>query len=148
MKKKILLRGAIGMPTGIAVGYLFTVVLSLIWGKGYYSPCVPTLVDDMGNEIRAVILQTLLCALLGASFAASSVIWEMEHWSIAKQTGTYFLIASVTMLPTAYFLHWMERSLTGFLSYLGIFAGIFLAIWLFQFFLAMRNVQKINAKLK
>lgn len=142
MKRNIILRGAIGIPTGITIGYLITVFSSLIWGKGYYSPCVPELITIMGNEINAVILQMVLCALLGAVFAASSIIWEMEYWSIAKQTGIYFLIVSIVMMPTAWFLHWMEHTITGFLSYLGIFTTIFIFIWLTQFLINLHNIKK------
>lgn len=148
MKKKIILRGAVGAPIGITIGYLITIFTSLGWGNGYYSPCVPELIPVMGNEICAVIVQMILCALLGIAFAASSVIWEMEYWSIAKQTGIYFFITSIVMMPTAWFLHWMEHTITGFLSYLGIFAMIFIFIWLTQYFINMRNIKKINAKLK
>lgn len=77
MKKKILLRGLLGIPTGIAIGYVITIGISLIWGKGYYAPCVPELISLMGSEIRAVILQTALCGLLGVGCSASSVIWEL-----------------------------------------------------------------------
>lgn len=148
MKKKIILRGVIGIPTGITIGYLITIIVSLIWGKGYYSPCVPELILVMGNEINAVILQTILCALLGVAFAASSVIWEMEYWSIAKQTGIYFFITSMVMMPTAWFLYWMEHTITGFLSYTGIFVMIFIFVWLTQYCMNMRDIKKINAKLK
>lgn len=148
MKKKIILRGAVGIPTGIALGYLITIFTSLIWGEGYYSPCVPDLILIMGNEINAVILQTILCALLGVVYAASSVIWEMEYWSIAKQTSIYFLISSFVMIPTAWILYWMEHTVNGFLSYVGIFVIIFISIWLTQYLISMRDVKKINKKIK
>ena len=32
----------------------------------------------------------------------ASVIWEIDSWSLAKQSGIYFSIACVTMLPIAY----------------------------------------------
>ena len=39
-------------------------------------------------------LRLRLYALLGLSYSASSVIWEIENWGITKQTIIYFLIAS------------------------------------------------------
>ncbi len=147
MKKNLFLRGLFGFPLGIAMGYVITIFISLGWGQGYYSACVPQLIELVGNEIRAVILQTILCGLLGTAFAASSVIWEIENWSLVKQTGIYFLIVSLVMMPIAYFTYWMEHSLKGFLSYFGIFAAIFVAIWLIQYLISMRNVKKMNAKL-
>lgn len=147
MKKTMLLRGLFGFPVGISIGYLITVCTSLIWGGGYYTPCVPELVSMMGNEIRAVLLQTLLCGLIGTGCAAGSVIWEIEHWSIAKQTGLYFLVISVIVMPISYLLHWMEHSMAGFLQYYGIFAAIFAVIWITEFLIGKRNVDKMNQNL-
>ncbi len=102
LKKQIFLRGLLGIPLGITIGYLITIVLSLVWGNGYYSPCVPSLASIMGSEIGAVVLQTALCALLGVSFGATSVIWQIEHWGIVKQTGIYFLGCILLVLDGAY----------------------------------------------
>lgn len=147
MKKKIFLRGAFGFPIGITIGYIITIITSAIWAGGYYSPCVPELISTTGSEISAVILQALLSGLLGMGFAAGSVIWEMETWGIVKQTGIYFGIISLIMMPTAYFLYWMEHSVMGFLSYFGIFAFIFIIIWIIQFFTGRRIVKRLNENL-
>lgn len=147
MKKKIFLRGAFGFPIGITIGYIITIITSAIWAGGYYSPCVPELISTTGSEINAVILQALLSGLLGAGFAASSVIWQMENWGIVKQTGIYFGIISLIMMPVAYFLYWMEHSVMGFLSYFGIFAFIFIIIWVIQFFTGRRIVKRLNENL-
>lgn len=147
MKKKIVLRSILGFPIGIAIGYLITIFISLSWANGYYSPCVPELISAMGNEINAVVLQALLCGLLGTGFAASSVIWEIDNWGIIKQTGIYFVIISVIMLPIAYLAYWMEHSIVGILSYFGIFVLIFAFIWIIQFVIGKHNVRKMNKNL-
>lgn len=147
MKKKILFRGLQGFPTGITIGYLITVCIPLLEGGETYSPCVPELVAVMGNELHAVALQALLCGLLGAGFAAASVVWEIERWSLVKQTGIYFLITSGLMLPIAYFTYWMEHSLVGFLIYFGIFVLIFAVTWVIQFVIGKRCVRKMNENL-
>lgn len=147
MKKKILLRGISGFPLGLAIGYLITIIISLIWANGYYSPCVPELVVMMGSEINAVLLQAFLCGILGMGFAASSVIWEMEDWGIVKQTGIYFLIVSIIMMPIAYVTFWMEHSLKGVASYFGIFAIIFVIVWVIQYIRGRYNVKKMNEAL-
>ena len=146
-RKNIILRSLLGFPLGIAIGYVITICISLIWAQGYYSPCVPELSAATGNEISAVALQALLSGILGAGFAGCSVIWEIEHWSLVKQTGIYFLIVSVIMMPTAYFLYWMEHSLKGALQYFGIFALIFVGIWFSQLMIGKRNVRQMNERL-
>lgn len=147
MKKKLFLRGALGFPIGIAIGYVITICISLRWAGGYYSPCVPELAEALGSEIGAVALQALLCGLLGTGFAASSVIWEMESWSLVRQTGVCFLSNSLIMLPIAYAMHWMEHSVAGFLSYFGVFVLIFVVIWGVQFAIGKQNVKKMNEKI-
>ncbi len=147
MKRKIIARFIWGFPVGIAIGYLITICSSLVWAEGYYSPCMPELVSAMGNEIRAVMLQALLCGILGGGCAAGSVIWEIEDWSLVKQTGVYFFVVCMVMMPTAYFMYWMERSAAGFLSYFGIFALMFAFIWIIQFMIGKRDVKKLNENL-
>jgi len=147
MKIKIILRSISGIPIGISIGYLISIIISLIWGKGYYSPCVPELITVMGNEINAVIIQTILCGILGAGFAASSLIWEIEAWNIVKQTGVYFLIISFLMMPVSWLNYWMDHSILGFVTYFGIFALIFIIIWIIQYITGRCFVKKLNKQL-
>lgn len=148
MKKKVFLRGLLGFPLGLAIGYMITIVISLILADGHYSPCVPELISVTGSEINAVLLQAVLSGVLGAGFGACSVIWEIESWGLVKQTGIYFLIVSVIMLPVAYVNYWMEHSLKGFLSYFGIFIAIFAAVWIVQYTVNKRRVGKMNETLQ
>ena len=147
MKKKLLLRGMLGFPLGLAMGYLITIFISLTVSDGRYYPFVPELAAVMGNEINAVLLQAVLCGILGTGFGACSVIWEIENWGIVKQTGIYFSIISVIMLPIAYVSYWMEHSLKGILGYFGIFVLIFAAVWIVQYTAAKHNVRKMNETL-
>ena len=71
----------------------------------------------------------------------------MDDWSIVKQTGVYFLIVSVIMLPIAYFTYWMEHSVVGFLFYFAVFLLIFVIIWIVQFMIGKHNVRRMNEKL-
>lgn len=147
MKKQILLRGFLGFPIGIMIGDCISIVCSLFWGNGQYSPCEPRLVEAMGNEIYAVIVQSVLCGLLGTGFSASSVIWEIDHWSLMKQTGIYFAVNTFLMMPIAYGLFWMEHSIRGFGEYLGIFVMIFVVIWVSRYVARKRDVKNMNAGL-
>ncbi|HMM06874.1 MAG TPA: DUF3021 domain-containing protein [Clostridiales bacterium] len=148
MKKKAFQRGLLGFPLGVFIGYTITILISLFVGDGNYSPCVPALVDELGSEIGAVVFQAVLCGILGSAFAAASLIWEKENWSIVKQTGIYFLIASITMFPIAYFTRWMEHSVSGFLLYFGIFAAVFVFMWVIQYCIWRNKIKSINKKME
>ena len=81
-------------------------------------------------------------------FAMASVIWEIDSWSLAKQSGIYFAIACVIMFPISYFANWMPHSTAGILSYVGIFVAIFLAAWVTQYSVWKRKIQKMNEGIK
>lgn len=148
MKKQLISRGLLGFPLGISLGYIITIMVSAFFGKGYYSAVMTELVTMMGNEINAVILQTLLCGILGTGFAMASLIWEIDSWSLAKQSGVYFAIACALMLPIAYITNWMKHTLVGILSYIGIFVLIFIIVWLSQYFALKSRITRINREVK
>lgn len=102
----------------------------------------------MGSELNAVILQTVLCGIMGSGFAMASVIWEIDSWSLVRQTGIYFAVACIVMLPIAYVANWMKHSVGGILAYIGIFIGIFLIVWLIQYFAWKCKIQKMNQSIR
>ncbi|HBT94925.1 MAG TPA: DUF3021 domain-containing protein [Coriobacteriia bacterium] len=152
MLKKAVLRGLLGLPLGIAIGYVITIIISVVFAGGGYWSVHPVLMYQFGSEINAVIFQAFLCGVIGAVYAAASIIWELERWSIAKQTGIYFVVIAATMLPIVYFSHWMEHSVTGVLVYLLIFIAIFVIIWVTMWLImwsaARRQVKQVNEKLR
>ena len=103
MKKEFARRVFVGLLGGIVISYLITIGISIAIGDGSYYPCVPSLIERFGNEVTAIIIQTVLSAVLGAGFAGSSIIWDMDKWSLLKQTSIYFGIVSV-LLPRS-FIH-------------------------------------------
>lgn len=147
MKRKIIARSALGFPLGITIGYLITIFISLAWADGHYAPCEPNLAYAMGSEINAVLLQALLSGILGIGFSGASVIWEIEHWGIVQQTGVYFAIVALIMMPIAYFLYWMEHTFWGFLSYFIIFVLVFIVFWIVMRMIGKHTVKQMNANL-
>ncbi len=148
MKKKLIQRGLLGFPLGIAIGYVITVIISAVVADGSFYPVTPELMEAVGNELNAVILQTALCGIMGSGFAMASVIWEIDSWSLVKQSGIYFAIACAVMLPIAYIANWMQHSVSGVLSYIGIFIAIFVFVWLAQYFAWKSKIKKMNDKVQ
>ncbi len=144
MKRKIIKRGFLGFPLGIAIGYVITVIISVCVGDGSFYPVTAELIDTMGNELNAVVFQTVLCGIMGMGYAMASVIWDIDSWSLAKQSGVYFAIACVVMFPIAYIANWMKHDIVGILSYAGIFVAIFIFVWLIQYFVWKDKVKRMN----
>ena len=74
MKKKMIQRGLLGFPLGIAIGFVITVIISMCIGDGSFYPVTPELIDTMKNELNAVILQTILCGILGTGIGILSYV--------------------------------------------------------------------------
>lgn len=144
MKKQIVKRGLVGFPIGIAIGFVITLIISVCIGDGLYYPVTLELIGSMGNELNAVILQTVLFGIMGSGFAMASVIWELDSWSLAKQSGVYFMLACISMFPIAYITNWMKHSVTGVLSYVGIFIVIFVTVWIAQYLSWKHKIKRMN----
>ena len=147
MKRTLLRRGLVGLPLGIALGQIITVIISACVGDGRYDPVTPELTEAMGSELNAVLLQTALCAVMGSGFAMASVIWQMDTWSLARQSGVYFLVSCVLLLPIAYAANWMKHTVGGVLGYIGIFVASFLVVWLMQYLAWQRKIRAMNNRI-
>ena len=95
----------------------------------------------------AVVLQTILCGIVGAGLGGGTVVWQVQKWSIFRQTAVYFAVACLIMLPVAYFMRWMEHSFAGFMIYFGIFVIIFIVFWGMNYLINKRLAEKMNKKL-
>ena len=145
--KKIVSRVLYSFPIGISCSVGISLFLSLLFGEGKYYPFAASLVFFTGSEVKAMLLQTMLSGILGGVFGGMSFIWEIEIWSILKQTAVYFLSVSIPMMGISYLLYWMEHSLNGFLLYFLIFVMVFFVVWLFNFAIYWFKVRRINEEL-
>lgn len=148
MKKKVAVRCLIGAPIGLALSTIITIAISLTVGDGRFYAVVPELIADCGTEINAVLLQTICSLLYGAAWAGASIIWDVDNWSILRQTITHLIICSLCTFPIAYFMHWIKHSVFGILSYFGIFFAIYFIIWMSQYMAIKRRIQQINSEVQ
>ena len=148
MKKEILKRCLLGAPLGLAISTIITIIISLTVGDGRYYAVVPSLAQDMGSEINAVILQAVLSMIYGAAWGGASVVWDAEGWSLLKMTVVHLVITSLATFPIAYLARWMPHSATGILLYFGIFVLVYIGIWLSQYSSMKKRIKEMNAKIQ
>ena len=148
MKKKVIKRCLIGAPIGLSISFIITLIISIIINKGEYYPVVPQLTSLCGNELNAVIIQTVCSLIYGAVFGGASAIWEVEKLSLLKQTVIHCLIISVSSFPIAYFMYWMPHSFWGIAGYIAIFFFIYFFIWISWYFAMRKRIRELNEKIK
>ena len=144
MKKEFFKRAAIGAFGGVIICVAISIVISYCKNDGSYYPVVPQLTELCGSEVNAVAVQTIGSMVYGAIMAGISVIWDMERWSLLRQTVTHFAACTLATLPAAYLLHWIEHSVSGVLGYFGIFAAVYVCIWLGSYSSMKRKVAQMN----
>lgn len=146
--RKIAIRFLQGIPLGIMIGTFFTILVSALIAKGEYYPVTPEVINMAGSELNAVILQTFIYAFMGATMSAASLIWDIEEWSLSKQTVLHYLAIILVLLPNAYLLHWLQRSIGGIFLWLGFATVIYLIIW-FSIYISIRNkIRKLNENIR
>jgi hypothetical protein len=147
--KKAVLRALLGFPLGIFISTTILLLVSLGIGDGTFHPAAPLLVADTGGELSAVLWQYIVSGLFGAICGGLSVVWEIESWSLLRQTLVHFLGLTLSMFPIAYGLGWMpERSLGGVLSYILVFVAIYLVLWVALCLIFRHHVRTINKKIQ
>lgn len=146
--KKALLRGLLGVPIGVTVGYAITVIMSLHFGGGSFSPVVPAMAEAMGAESVAVAAQFGLTCLMGFVFALASCIWEVERWSLLKQTVLHFLSIAPVTLFIAWACRWVDYTPGGLWGYFGIFVAIYAVIYAVEALSVRAKVNAANRKLR
>ena len=149
MKKKLLFRSLIGAPIGVLVSLIITIVFSLCLGHGEYFPAPHELIDWCGgNKTTAVIVQMICSLFVGAVCAGSSVIWEIEKWSLLKQTLINFAVIAVPFFGLGYVMNWMPHNIYGALGYVGGFVGSYIVMWCSIYFSIKAKIKKMNERLQ
>lgn len=145
--KNVLSRLALGAGMGVVIGYIVNIIISMGIGKGNYLPVMPQLQAWCSSEINAVLLQTLLTALIGIVFAETGLIFEIAAWSFLKQCVVHFCISAPFFIPFMV-LCWFP---IGWVSVLSILANV-LFTYTVTFFIVyhfnLKAVRQINAALQ
>ena len=141
--KRVLMRFLIGASTGILLGYLVNLIISLGVGKGEYEPAMPQLVAYCGTELRAVLVQTLLTALIGVGFAEAGFLFLIDRWSFLKQCVVHFFATMAFYLPFA-LLCWFPVRWESIGGILCSILATYSITYLINYRICQKDVEQIN----
>lgn len=106
------------------------------------------LIGGSSKGIAADLPHILLGGLYGAAAMGSSVVYEIEKWSIARATATHFLCTFALYFLLSLSLGWFRPEEPLFWIVIGVMTAAYLLIWLFQYLAYKRTIQKMNDDLK
>ena len=147
MRKEFIKRALIGAPIGVLICQIISIVVSYGINNGSYYAVAPGLTELCGSVTNAVTVQTVCVLVYGGVMAGISVIWDNERWSLLRQTVTHLIICSAATLPIAYFMHWIEQSVWGVLSYYAMFVVTYFFIWLGSYISIRKRVRQMNERM-
>lgn len=147
MLKKILSRALTSALACMLINQLVGVVRSMATGDGRYSPVTPAFAARFESGATAVIVQLLLIGLVGATFAACSVIFEIERWSFLKQGLIHLAITSGVGIPICLYC-WFPQSRAGALILTASWLGTYAATWLSQYLIYRFRIRSLNKRIK
>jgi len=147
VKKEVIKRAILGFMTGIFVGHTISILESLITHDGNFYAVSAALVELTGTNLGAVIVQYFLTGIMGAVFASSSIIFEMDEWSLLRQTATHFVIVSVLSYIAGFLCRWFPHTVGSTLIWFGVFIVVYIIFWVCFMLYYKNKVKKINEAL-
>ena len=145
MKKKTLQYCLLGFPIGVSINQLLTLLISYLeTGGTQYYPVPPSLQAAVGGVFPGILVQFFLSGLLGAASVGLSVIFQMERWSIAKQTLLHFLGLGLVFFPVSLLAGWMPPNTTGIFLFIAVFILVYVFLWLVQYIYWRRALRRLN----
>jgi glucan phosphoethanolaminetransferase (alkaline phosphatase superfamily) len=147
MLKNALIRGINGFVYAIATNVILALIIIIMAKEPNFVPLVPDYAARFDSEIIALLLQTVLIGLTSAAFGAGSVILEIGHWSLLKQSIIYFIVTTVFWLPVSMFCWGINKYPTAFISVICSYIASYVITWVIQYSSCKKSVAKINQKL-
>ena len=145
MKKKLLIRCALGFLFGMAA---MVIVPSLLSGEPIGRVIyTDELLARIGSPAAATALSLLVMGLFGALCVGGTLFYEIESWPLACATAAHYLIMALGYLIPNWLLCWdMPPKLL--LAIEGFMALGFAVIWLIMYRRYKREVLELNKLMK
>lgn len=177
MKKEVFKNILFGSLISIFILNILLIIISALKGDGNIYIVTPNLVEALGIPFKAVIFQFITTLIYGGIVGGVSTIFNSEKISILKITIIHFLVTFSGYYVLSYLNYWIDHDLISqivrnlwlmivsifpktdvfysfdfnygtLLSYLTIFTGIYVFIWLFKYIAFKKKLNEMNSILK
>lgn len=147
IKQAIIKRAILGFIYGVFIGQTILIIESLFMRDGNFYAVTASLLELAGTKIAAVIIQYFITGIIGTTFAATTVLFEMDNWSLLRQTITHFIIVSIVMYIAGFLCGWFPHTVVSTLIWFGVFVVVYVIFWICFSMYYKNKVKKINEAL-
>ena len=147
MTKEVIKRALLGFMIGVFIGQTILILESLNAGDGNFYVASAYLETHSRSKLAAVIIQYFITGLIGMTFSAGSIIFELDNWSLLKQTVVHLIVTSVMMYLAGYFCGWFPHTAASTLIWFGVFLVVYIIFWTSFYLYYKKKTREINASL-
>ncbi|MBR5109516.1 MAG: DUF3021 domain-containing protein [Clostridia bacterium] len=133
-------RAGIGFLFGLFIGNL------IAWFTGGVIVS-PILVERMGSEAAAIVVQTLCSGIYGVITMGGTLLYDVERLPLALATALHCLLVIGPYMPLALLLGW-ESEISDILIVWCFQLAAFFIIWLIMYLRYKAQVRELNELMK
>lgn len=116
-------------------------VLGVLTGIGF-------MLARSSEGLKAAFPNLLLSGIYSAVVTGSSIVYDIEEWSIARATATHFLLSFSLYFLLVLSMGWFRLDDPVFWIVIAVMVVIYVLVWLFQYLSYRRKIREMNHDLK
>jgi len=151
LAKTVILRMVFGFACTVTVAEIVMLISTLMvtqtTGNAQAVPLVPDYAAHFSSPYIALIVQVLLCGLIGMSFSGCSILFEVERWSIVKAAVLHFVLTAIVWVPVSMFCWGLGRYKHVFISVFISIGITYAATWISRILYYRKETRAINKHL-
>ena len=149
MKKKVFKLALIGFFLGMLIGNL----IAFLTRDKSTQPLVivsPVLIERTGSVTAAMIVNTLLSGLLGATAWAGVIFHDPDEfdWGMTKAAIYHFLLIMAFNIPIALYCGWCPSDPVSLLIWIAIMAAAYFIVWFIMYLIHKKETAELNELVK
>jgi len=141
MKKLLITRSLAGIVVGVTAVNIITILVNYL-GQGQALICMPELTERLGFT-TAVVVQTLLGALLGVLAIGGMCFFDIEEWSLLRASVAHCALILFSYMTIGLLLHWFSFHIIPILIMTFAIIFAYALIWLIMYLAWKREVREM-----
>ena len=110
--------------------------------------CIGFMLARSSEGLKAAFPNLVISGIYGAVAMGSSIVYDVEKWSIARATATHFLLVFALYFLLVFSMGWFSLSDPVFWIVVGAMVAGYILIWLLQYLSYKRQIREMNDELK
>lgn len=109
--------------------------------------CIGFMLARSSEGLKAAFPNLVISGIYGAVAMGSSIVYDVEKWSITRATATHFLLVFALYFLLVLSMGWFSLSDPVFWIVVGAMVAVYILIWLLQYLSYRRQIREMNDEL-